>query len=145
MCFCPGLQTLQTQDTNFGIFFFKGKREKILKKKKIIFFFFFSPGTLNIAVMKYTRNEFLKLTGMGISGVVTNAATGSFVDPSSGNDVKLNFGLTSYTFRNFTLDDTIKMTLRLGLTNISLKAMHMPLESSADDIKRSRKKSGAPD
>jgi inosose dehydratase len=86
--------------------------------------------------MKYTRNEFLKLTGMGISGVVTNAATGSFVDPSSDNDVKLNFGLTSYTFRNFTLDDTIKMALRLGLTNISLKAMHMPLESSADDIKK---------
>ena len=85
--------------------------------------------------MKYTRNEFLKLTGIGISGVLTHTATGSFVDPAYDNDVKLNFGLTSYTFRNFTLDDTIKAALRLALTNISLKAMHMPLESSADDIK----------
>ena len=86
--------------------------------------------------MKYTRNEFLKLTGIGISGVVTHAATGSFVDRAYDHDVKLNFGLTSYTFRNFTLDDTIKMALRLALTNISLKAMHMPLESSEDDIKK---------
>ena len=86
--------------------------------------------------MKYTRNEFLKLTGIGISGAVSNSVTSSFVDLSSDNNVTLNFGLTSYTFRNFTLDDTIKMALRLGLTNISLKAMHMPLESSEDDIKK---------
>jgi inosose dehydratase len=85
--------------------------------------------------MKYTRNEFLKLSGLGISGSVT-AATSGFIDKPSGDDLKLNFGLTSYTFRNFSLDDTIKMALRLGLTNISLKAMHMPLESSADDIKK---------
>lgn len=86
--------------------------------------------------MKCTRNEFLKLTGIGISGVATHAAINTLVDPSSRNEVELNFGLTSYTFRRYTLDDTIKMALRLGLMNISLKAMHMPLESSQDDIKK---------
>jgi inosose dehydratase len=86
--------------------------------------------------MKYNRHEFLKLTGIGISGMVTNAATGNFVAKLSTDDAKLNFGVTSYTFRNFSLDDTIKMTLRLGLTNISLKDMHMPLGGSADDIKK---------
>src|SRR3977135_435807 len=86
--------------------------------------------------MKYTRNEFLKLTGIGISGTITNAATGGFINLDSANDEQLNFGLTSYTFRAFSLDDDIKMALRLGLTNISLKDMHMPLESSADDIKK---------
>ncbi|MEP7108107.1 MAG: sugar phosphate isomerase/epimerase [Ferruginibacter sp.] len=85
--------------------------------------------------MKYTRIEFLKFAGMGISGVVTNTATGRFADHVSAEDEKLKFGLTSYTFRNFNLEDTIKMSLRLGIRNISLKSMHMPLESSADDIK----------
>ena len=86
--------------------------------------------------MKYTRNEFLKLTGIGISGAIPVAAAGSFINSPSVNDVKLNLALASYTLRSFSLDDTIKMTLRLGLTNISLKAMHMPLESSADDLKK---------
>ncbi|MEP7142534.1 MAG: sugar phosphate isomerase/epimerase [Ferruginibacter sp.] len=86
--------------------------------------------------MKYTRNEFLKLAGLGIPGTAMGAAPGNFIGPATGNDLNLNFGLTSYTFRNFNLDDTIKMTLRLGIKSISLKAMHMPLESSADEIKK---------
>ena len=84
--------------------------------------------------MKYTRNEFLKLTGMAIPGAVV--AGNSFSVLPFSDDTKFKFGVASYTFRAFSLDDTIKMTLRLGLTSISLKAMHMPLESSEDDIKR---------
>lgn len=90
--------------------------------------------------MKYTRNAFLKLTGMGISGTVTDAAAGNFVHPPPRDDRRLNLGLASYTFRNFNLDETIKMALKLGLTGIALKAMHMPLESSADDIKKMAQK-----
>lgn len=81
--------------------------------------------------MKYTRNEFLKLTG-----VAAIAATGSLPDFAPRKDEKLKLGLASYTFRNFSLDDTIRMTKKLGLESIGLKSMHMPLESSADDIKK---------
>lgn len=84
--------------------------------------------------MKYTRNEFLKLTGLSISGVAALSATNSFVKETP-KDLKLNLGLTSYTLRSFNLDDTIKATKRLGLTSISLKSMHMPLESSAEEIR----------
>jgi len=86
--------------------------------------------------MKYTRNEFLKLTGLGLSGAATVGAAGGFVNLQEDKDETFKLALTSYTFRSFSLDDTIKMSKRLGLTNISLKAMHMPLESSADDIKK---------
>ncbi len=61
--------------------------------------------------MKYTRNEFLKLTGIGISGAATVPAT-SIINFPSVNNVKLNFGLASYTFGSFSRGDTIKMALR---------------------------------
>jgi inosose dehydratase len=86
--------------------------------------------------MKYKRNEFLKLAGLGISGLMTEVAAGKEVGLKPADDFKLNYGVTTYTFRDFNLADTIKMSLRLGLTNISLKAMHLPLESSPADIKR---------
>lgn len=86
--------------------------------------------------MKYTRNEFLKLTGLGLSGATTFAAASGSIDDPGDKDEQLKLGLASYTFRSFSLDDTIKMSQRLGLAGVSLKAMHMPLESQADDIRR---------
>ncbi|MBD3289535.1 TIM barrel protein [candidate division KSB1 bacterium] len=48
---------------------------------------------------------------------------------------RLKLGMASYTFREFNLEDTIKMTKRLGLKRIALKSFHLPLESSTDEIK----------
>jgi inosose dehydratase len=92
--------------------------------------------------MKYTRNEFLKLSGLGIAGATVIPSTKGFADNAETRyeNENLNLGVTSYTFRSFSLDDTIKMTLRLGLANISLKSMHMPLESSAEEIKSTAEK-----
>ncbi|MEO5890988.1 MAG: sugar phosphate isomerase/epimerase [Ferruginibacter sp.] len=103
----------------------------------LLIYFFFSIFLINIfySMMKYTRSKFLQLGGLGVTGTLFNSSAAHFINPSD-NDFKLNFGLTSYTFRSFNLDDTIKMCLRLGITNISLKAMHMPLESSADELKK---------
>lgn len=81
------------------------------------------------------RNEFLKLTG-----VAAVAATGSLAGFESRKNEKLTLSLASYTFRNFSLDDTIKMAKQLQLSGIALKSMHMPLESSADDIKKMAEK-----
>lgn len=85
--------------------------------------------------MKYTRNQFLKLAGMTLGGTVALPSCASSVAQNIADDTSLNYGLSSYTFRNFSLDDTIKMTLRLGIKNLSLKSMHMPLESSPAEIK----------
>jgi inosose dehydratase len=97
------------------------------------YLFFYKPAS-TFSKMKYSRNEFLKLAGSGLSGAFISPASPGLVR-SFGSDEQLNYGLSSYTFRDFNLDDTIKMTLRVGIKNISLKSMHMPLESSADDIK----------
>jgi sugar phosphate isomerase/epimerase len=86
--------------------------------------------------MKYTRNEFLKLSGAAAM-VAGGGLTTRFV-PS--NDTRLTLSLASYTFRNFSLDDTIKMAKRLDFTGIALKSNHLPLESSPEDIKKAAEK-----
>ena len=44
-------------------------------------------------------------------------------------------GITSYTFRNFKLTETLDMTQKLGMKYISLKSMHLPLNSTAEQIR----------
>jgi sugar phosphate isomerase/epimerase len=90
--------------------------------------------------MSITRNEFLKVIGLsatatltGISGVSAQTKRN---DHSINMDSSLKLGLASYTLRKFSLDDVIKISQRLGLASVALKSMHMPLESSADDIKK---------
>jgi inosose dehydratase len=90
--------------------------------------------------MKYTRNEFLKLAGLGAAGSLAVTAGSSFMSKPKASDFKFTLGLASYTTRNFSLDDTIKMMLRLGLKSVSLKDKHMPLDASAADIKKAAEK-----
>lgn len=52
----------------------------------------------------------------------------------------LTLGLASYTTRELSLDETIALANRLGLTAIALKSMHLPLESSPKEIKAAAKK-----
>ena len=47
----------------------------------------------------------------------------------------LRLGMASYSFRAFNLDETIAMTVRLGLKRLSVKSMHLPLENSSDQIR----------
>jgi sugar phosphate isomerase/epimerase len=43
--------------------------------------------------------------------------------------------MASYTFRSFTLDQAIEMTLRLGMKKMTLKDMHLPMKSTEEEIK----------
>ncbi|MDI6697325.1 MAG: sugar phosphate isomerase/epimerase [Candidatus Saccharicenans sp.] len=51
-----------------------------------------------------------------------------------------SLGLASYTFRAFSLEQTIAMTLRLGLEKLALKDIHLPLDSSAAEIREASEK-----
>jgi len=44
-------------------------------------------------------------------------------------------GVASYTFRKFSVDDTIKAMNRLNISHISIKDFHLPLDSSAEQRK----------
>ncbi len=86
--------------------------------------------------MQYNRNEFLKLMGLSAVGAAaTSPAWGAIAPMNRPAAEGLTLGLASYTFHKFGLDETIAMAQRLGLTNIALKSMHLPLDSSAQEIK----------
>ena len=86
--------------------------------------------------MQYNRSEFLKLMGLSAVGVATFspslAAASSVSRPAAKG---LTLGLASYTFHKFGLDEAISMAQRVGLKSIALKSMHLPLDSSAKEIK----------
>lgn len=92
--------------------------------------------------MQYTRSEFMKLAALtgvatvtGISGFSAKPERDDAGKTAAEKSADLRLGLASYTLRNFKIDDAIKMTLRVGLGSIALKSMHMPLESSPDEIR----------
>lgn len=48
---------------------------------------------------------------------------------------QFSLGMASYTFREFSLEETLAMTQRLGLERITLKDFHLPMASSPEEIK----------
>jgi len=57
-------------------------------------------------------------------------------DPCAG----LKLGLTSYTLRNFTLDQALALTKDAGVKYISLKDMHLPMKSTPEQRKEAHAK-----
>ncbi len=62
-------------------------------------------------------------------------AYGQFSEWNHENEMPFELGLASYSLRKFSLDETLQMCTRLGLKNIALKSMHMPLDSNEAHIK----------
>lgn len=83
--------------------------------------------------MNITRGQFLKTVGLSAATFATGSGLATPVATSS--EAKLKLGLASYTLRKLSLDEVINICKRLGLRSLALKSMHMPLESSAEEIK----------
>ncbi len=88
--------------------------------------------------MKFSRRNFLRLSG---TGLIASQAPMVFASGSKSNTGKSDFpapfklGIASYTLREFSLEETIAMTKRLGINRLALKSMHLPLESTKEEIK----------
>ncbi len=91
--------------------------------------------------MHFSRRNFLRVSG---AGLIATQAPGLMAAnlPSShkGPEVPFQLGIASYTFREFSLNETITMTQRLGISNLCLKSMHLPLELSPEEIQGESKK-----
>jgi len=89
--------------------------------------------------MSISRHEFLKTLGLSAAASLTSISGFSLpasLDHPIQTGPALRLGLASYTLRKFKLDEVIEISNRLGLTSLALKSMHMPLESSAEEIKK---------
>ncbi len=85
--------------------------------------------------MKFSRAGFLKLSTLAVPAIATSGFSPVTEKSGSFADQTLKLGLASYTLRKYSLDDTIVIAKKLELKSIALKSMHMPLESSAEDLK----------
>lgn len=79
------------------------------------------------------RKEFLRTLGCSAAAAVVGSAWPAAANPAP--KASLTLGLASYTFRNFSLDDTIRFCQRLGLKRLVLKSMHLPLDASEAQIR----------
>jgi sugar phosphate isomerase/epimerase len=82
------------------------------------------------------RRVFLKCAGLGAAiAALRPALSGLSPAGQSGGAAPFKLGLASYTFREFTRDETVAFCRRAGLSRICLKDVHLPLDMSDADIK----------
>ncbi|MBN1456348.1 MAG: sugar phosphate isomerase/epimerase [Sedimentisphaerales bacterium] len=83
------------------------------------------------------RRKFLCAAGLAAAAGLTRGHSSKALAISKGikPETKLKLGLASYTLRKFDLDKTIETTKKLDLKYIKLKSMHLPLDSSPEQIK----------
>lgn len=90
-------------------------------------------------MFKTNRRDFLKTAGTGVAASsVTLAFGGCQSNETKASSTEQNFelGMASYTLREFSLTEAIKMTNRLNLKKICLKSMHLPLQSGEAEIRQ---------
>ncbi|MCK4337040.1 MAG: sugar phosphate isomerase/epimerase [Candidatus Aminicenantes bacterium] len=85
------------------------------------------------------RREFFKTAGAGMAAASFSSAacvvSREEKTPEGKQAYQWQLGMASYTFREFSLDDTLTMTKRLGLKRIAFKSFHLPLESTESEIR----------
>ncbi len=83
------------------------------------------------------RRSFLQLSALGIAGAVAKPsfALGSFEAPAT-----FPLGFAGYSFARFDIDKMIAMLQKLNVKNLSLKEIHLPLNSSNEAIEAAKKK-----
>jgi len=80
------------------------------------------------------RRAFLKTAGSvaAASAIPVSVTTG--FEEEKKKVLPFTLGLASYTFRAFSLDQTIAMTQRAGLTRLTAKDFHLPMKSSDAEL-----------
>lgn len=91
--------------------------------------------------MYFTRRNFLRVSGAGlIASQAPSLMAAGIASNHSGAEVPFQLGIASYTFREFSLEETIVMTQRLGMTKLCLKSMHLPLDLSTKELRSQSEK-----
>ena len=83
-----------------------------------------------------SRRQFFKLAGTGIlaAGVSSVYASSGIKFPVEKTTNTFSIGMAGYTFKEFTVEKTIGMMKKIGVTNLSLKDFHMPMNSTQEQI-----------
>jgi inosose dehydratase len=89
-----------------------------------------------------TRRHFLRNATLGLATAASAPMISSALVPTNSvaDGVELPLGFAGFSFLRFDLDKSIAMMKRLGVTNLSLKEFHLPLNSNQEAIDAVRKK-----
>ncbi len=88
--------------------------------------------------MENSRRNFIQKTTLGIAasaGVPFLSNAYSFKTINFKKESNLPVGIAGYTFAKFDAEQSIAMMKRVNIQNLSLKDMHLPLNSSDEKIK----------
>ena len=91
------------------------------------------------------RRHFFKTGLLGSTAALAAAnlggnVLGAVTKPQREFDGGLKFGIASYTYCHFSLDQAIEMTKQAGFKYINLKDCHLPIQSNAEDRQAVRQK-----
>jgi hypothetical protein len=87
-----------------------------------------------------SRRQFVKLAGTGILAAGVTSVYGSEIKPikESSKFVKptdlFSIGIAGFTFIQIPVDQAIEIMKRVGVTNLSLKDVYMPMNSTQEVI-----------
>lgn len=84
-----------------------------------------------------SRRNFIRKTAVGVAGTVAVpflGKTGTIVSGSKAVAAPLPVGIAGYTFAKFDVDQSIAMMKRTGVTNLSIKDIHLALNSTDEKI-----------
>ncbi len=86
--------------------------------------------------MMNSRRQFFKLAGTGMlaAGLSSVYATAGVPALSEYQADNFTIGMAGYTFREFTVEEAIEMMKRTGITSLSLKDFHLPLNSKQQQV-----------
>ena len=88
-----------------------------------------------------SRRDFLSGLGAAVlGGTMPTTALGAALRQTlpSSRQLPFDLGIASYTFRAFSLDETIAMAARLDARKLTLKDMHLPMNASEVAISSAR-------
>lgn len=92
-----------------------------------------------------TRRGFLKAAALGIAGasagfpVIARGASARVVSASKRREAAVKLGVATYSLREFSRAEAIKMVNAIGTPYVCLKSMHMPYESTDEEFAAARK------
>lgn len=97
-----------------------------------------------------TRRDFLQWSGIGAAAALgarqgfAQATAPIAPQPAEGRPrPRFELGLASYTFRDFSLDQALAMTKRVGLNHICLKDCHLAMNSTPEQLAEAAAKAKA--
>src|SRR5579872_6927184 len=91
--------------------------------------------------MTLTRRAVLKAAALGAAASAVGPLSPLAAVPIDDDDKQfhgLHVGVASYSLRSFPVDQTLQDIKRLGVRYLSLKEVHLPLTSTADQRRQTR-------